>query len=586
MGVSEDRGASFGSSFHPALRVPSRGVRIAVQSALLFLVGMVVLVFHGLKFDLTPWSQVMINHIVERLYPDAGQRDTAVVLFQEKNLRELKAGYPVSYELQAEVFEALASYGPRSVLIDFVFMDDRGDTRTRPLVKSLCKLSNVVKGRLFLPAPLDEDARAFMQKTFGGCAQLVNALMDPDTGVSGILTYCTGTWGLRECEDRLDRRETFLDSPAFAMAKHHVAGLTPGGADRMEILWPSRTSVLNRKWMKCGPEQPDVRRRLLTRLRHGPLEVKEECAYTNTISVAHLLGTFDPQVEQVIRGKAVFYGASFVAAGDRVVSPTYQDLPGVYLHAMAYDNLVSFGQAYKRADRPAWAWPSWRSAIADVGLLAALVMLWVGAGHASWAQPLEAWVTPRESSGSPKAFIDPVAWTILLVAGVGAVIGSGVLSEAAGLWTVVAGYWAYNVVIRKDGLFLVASVLVAIAAIGSFRVLNLGPRNVIGYLAFFEIVRHVTAHLDEAARTYVRFRETVTSDRAWGKWARWKRPLDSAIGVWLRGKVEGGGYGGVHGAHPQDGRDLGHGGHRRHGIVGVSGRAPGHEDPGRLRRSL
>src|SRR5260370_42527222 len=97
MGVSEDRGASFGSRFHPALRVPSRGVRIAVQSALLFLVGMVVLVFHGLKFDLTPWSQVMINHIVERIYPGAGQQDTTVVLFEEKNLRELKAGYPLSY---------------------------------------------------------------------------------------------------------------------------------------------------------------------------------------------------------------------------------------------------------------------------------------------------------------------------------------------------------------------------------------------------------------------------------------------------------------------------------------------------------
>jgi len=577
---------SFGSSFHPPLRVPSRGVRIVVQSALLFLVGMGILVFHGLAFDLTPWSQVMINHIVERIYPGAGQQDTTVVLFEEKNLRELKAGYPVSYELQAEVFGALASYGPRSVFIDFVFMDPRGYAETSHLVKSLCRLSDVVGKRLFLPAPLDEGTRVLMQRTFGGCARLVNALVDPDTGVSGVLTYCTGRWGLRECEDGSDRREIFMDSPAFAMAKHRVAGLAPGGAERMEILWPSRSSPLNGMWMKCGPEQPDVRRRLLTRLRHGPLEVKEECAYTNTISVAHLLGTFDPQVEQVIRGKAVFYGASFLAAGDRVVSPTYQDLPGVYLHAMAYDNLVSFGEAYKRADRPAWAWPSWRSAVADVGLLVALVMLWVGAGHASWAQPLEAWVTPREARDSPKTFIDPVAWTILLVAGVGAVIGSGVLSEAAVLWTVVAGYWAYKVVIRRDGLFLVASVLVAIAAIGSFSVLNLGPRNVVGYLAFFEIARHVTAHLEEAARTYVRFRETVTSDRAWGKWARWKRPLDSVIGVWLRGKVEGGGYGGVHGAHPRDGRGLGHGDRRLHGIVGVSGRAPGHEDPGRLRRSL
>jgi CHASE2 domain-containing sensor protein len=543
-----------------------------VQSALLFLVGMVVLVFHGLTFDLTPWSQVMMNHIVDSIYPDSGQNDTTVVLFQEKNLRELKAGYPVSYTLQAEVFEAIASYGPRAVFIDFVFMD-RGDTEH--LLKSMCKLYAVVEGRLFMAAPLDDDKLASMQKMFRGCARLVTALMDPDTGVSGVLTYCTGTWGLRGCEEGLDRRETFMDSPAVAMARHHVVGIAPEGAERMEILWPSTPSELNRRWMKCDPEQPGVRR-LLTRLKHGPLEVKEECAYTNTVSVAHLLGTFDPDVERVIRGKAVFYGASFDASGDRVVSPTYHDLPGVYLHAMAYDNLVSLGGSYKRADRAAWAWPSWRSAVADIGLLAALVMLWVAAGYASWSRALEAPVTPEESRGLPKAFVDRVAWTMVLVAGVGALIGSGLLSEAAVLWTVVAGYWGYKVLIRQDGLFLVASVLVAVAAIVSFRVLNLGPRNVVGYLVFFELARHVTAHLDEAARTYVRFRETVTSDRAWGKWARWKWPLDLAIGVWLRGKVEGGEHGYVRGAHSQDSHDLGHRDRRLHGIGGVSGRTPDH----------
>ena len=573
MGAAEDPGTSFGSSFHPPLRVPSRGVRIVVQSALLFLVGMVVLVFHGLKFDLTPWSQVMMNDIVDRIYPDSGQQDTTVVLFQEKNLRELKAGYPVSYELQAEVFEAIASYGPRAVFIDFAFMDDRGDTEH--LLKSMCNLYSIVEGRLFLAAPLDDDKRVSMQKTFRGCARLVTALMDPDTGVSGVLTYCTGTWGLRECEEGLDRRETFLDSPAVAMARHHVVGIAPEGAERMEILWPSTTSELNRKWMKCDPEETGVRR-MLTRLKHGPLEVKEECAYTNTVSVAHLLGTFDPDVERVIRGKAVFYGASFDAAGDRVASPTYHDLPGVYLHAMAYDNLVSLGSSYKRADRAAWVWPSWRSAVADIGLLAALVMLWVAAGYASWSRALETPVTPEEPRGSPKTFINQVAWTMVLLAGVGAVIGSGLLSEAAVLWTVVAGYWGYKVLIRQDGLFLVASALVAVAAIVSFRVLNLGPRNVVGYLAFFEMARHVTAHLDEAARTYVRFRETATSDRAWGKWARWKGPLDRAIGVWLRGKLEGGEHGGVRSAHPRDSHDLGHRERRLHGIGGGSGRTPDH----------
>ena len=37
--------------------------------------------------------------------------------------------------------------------------------------------------------------------------------------------------------------------------------------------------------------------------------------------------------------------------GDRVISPVYDELPGVYLHAMAYDNLRTFGREYKRANR-------------------------------------------------------------------------------------------------------------------------------------------------------------------------------------------------------------------------------------------
>src|SRR5262249_13521147 len=37
--------------------------------------------------------------------------------------------------------------------------------------------------------------------------------------------------------------------------------------------------------------------------------------------------------------------------GDRVTSPVYEELPGVYLHAMAYDNLRTFGSHYKRAYR-------------------------------------------------------------------------------------------------------------------------------------------------------------------------------------------------------------------------------------------
>lgn len=535
MDASEDPGTSFGSSFHPPLRVPSRRARITAQSALLLLVGSVVLVFHGLSFDLTPWSQVMINQIVEGIYPDDGQKDTTVVLFQERNLRELKAGYPVSYEVQADVFEALASYGPRAVFIDFVFIDERPhEDRLRA---AMCKLSAAVDGRLYLAAPVDDQARVTMQEKFGACAHLVSALVDPDTGVSGVLTYCSGTWGLRGCVKRKGEGP-FIPSAAFAMARHRI-DVAPTDGERMEILWPSKTSWLNRRWMKCDQEG-DARSRLRTRIKEEPLEVKEECPYTNTVSVAHVLGTFDPDVEQAIRNKAVFYGGGFDVAADRVVSPTYQDLPGVYLHAMAYDNLLSLGKNYKRADRVGWGRPTWRAAVADLGLLIALVGLWVVGGEAR-GPALSRRGAAEGSERSPKTFLDRLALTILLAAGVVVVIGSGKLgSEGAVLWTALGAYCVYKVVVRRDGLFLMASGLVATAAIASFYLLNLGPRNIVGYLAFFEIARHLTEYLDEGARRYVRFRGEFPSDGEWGTWARWRRWLDSAIGVWLRGRIEGG----------------------------------------------
>ena len=319
----------------------------------------------------------------------------------------------------------------------------------------------------------------------------------------------------------------------------------------MEILWPSKTPELNRKWMKCD-RQGDPWTRLLARIkRDHPLELKEDCPYTATLSVAHLLGTFDPDVERAIRNKAVFYGAGFDAATDRVISPTYHDLPGVYLHAMAYDNLVSLGKDYKRADRLAWPRPTWRGAMADIGLLVALIVLWVLAGDASRPRPLVDRSAPDEAAQAPKAFVDRLTLTILLGAGALALIRSGKLaSEGAVLLTLLVGYWAYKVLLKKDGLFLIASVLMAMAAVGSSYLLNLGPRNVIGYLAFFEITRHLTEHLDRGAKRYIRFREDLPADSEWGIWARWRPWLDSIIGVWLRGRVQGGWHDEAHAAHP------------------------------------
>ena len=574
---SEGRYSSSGRDSRRSPRIPRWEVRIAVQSMLFLLVGLAVLNLHGISFDLTPWSQVMINEIVDRFHPDPNIQDTAVVLFQEKNLRELGAGYPVSYALQAEVLDAIGSYHPRSVFIDFVFIDERGDSKR--LRDSMCNLSTVVDGRLYLAAPLDEEGLAKMAEKFDGCAKFATALVQSDSGVSGVLRYCSGTWGLRECAPLpKDANGTFLDSPAFAMARDRVTGIPPVAAEQMEILWPSGTTTLNRKWMTCDRSE-SAKARVFARLRHDPLEVKEICPYTNTVSVAHLLGTFDPDVEQAIRGKAVFYGAAFDASGDRVASPTYHDLPGVYLHAMAYDNLVWLDGHYLVVDRPLFQAPISWAAVVDVGVLMALVVFWVGASNVPWPGRLEGWFDPEEPGYSPQGFVVRVVLTIVLLLMVVGLITRGILySDGTVLLTVVAGYVVYKA-IWKDGLALAAIVLIALAVIISYRWLHLGPRNIVGYLAFFEIARHLADHLHDGAQRYLGFR-TVEYDGKWGRLRWWTWLLDRLIGVWLR--QDGRKRHGSLGAHPQGGRGVAAGGYRpgRAGRVGGRGTVRDQEAPG------
>ena len=82
-------------------------------------------------------------------------------------------------------------------------------------------------------------------------------------------------------------------------------------------------------------------------------------------------------VRAALERRTLFYGAAVQLTGDRVISPVYEELPGVYLHAMAYDNLRTFGHDYKRANREmviAWA-SGHRTVVSLSGLLDGLLLL-------------------------------------------------------------------------------------------------------------------------------------------------------------------------------------------------------------------
>lgn len=543
-------------------RRPGPALRAVVQFLLLSAVGAVLFMFHGISLHLTPWSQAVVNGIVKYAYPPDGQRDTTVVLFREENLAELGESFPVSYARHAEILEALSVYGPRAVFVDFAFIDARGGEDLARLARAICDLHAGGKVPVYLAAPASAGGAGGGSRVNAPlleCAEAVSAQMDVERGVSGVLTYANGSGAA-----------PFLWTPAFAMydARARLESrprLRREDSQPMEIIWGNLASPLNEAWMHCSTE--GALRHLFNILRDNPLAAKRTCPHTNTISVLHLLGPHNEDVRRAVEGKAIFYGASFQMVGDRVISPVYDDLPGVYLHAMAYDNLVTFGPAYKRADHHGL---SLSSVVNGLLLLFTVVLLLLVDKPPAPARSLLA----RLATVSQRvkwlalgvallliaitvAFPTSLAAVLLLLplllgmvavlhlaamrpppptsAGRflrGAALGAGILAVAAVLFLVVdtrygleaglllvvlPGYFVYKALVVRDVLFVATSGLLVAAAVVSFLPpINLGPRNIVAYVAFFEVARHLMRHADEAAARYFALRRTHPRPEDWG----------------------------------------------------------------------
>jgi CHASE2 domain-containing sensor protein len=563
---------------------PSASVRTLVQFTFLAALGALLFNLHGISLHLTPWSQAIVNAIVKYTYEPTGQRKTLVVLFREENLATLRESFPISYARHAEVLEALALYEPAAVFIDFAFIDERPGQDVRPLRDAICALRAGGVQVYLAASPLPgggagDGLRAGLDRA---CFTAVNVQMDAESGASGVLTY-------QACKSRDGScaRPDLLLTPAFAIAAPQV-GLARRDAQQMEIIWGNRVSALNESWMDCTSDGAFTHLRQM--LKENPLASKRKCPHTNTISVLHLLGRFDEALKRdVVKGNTVFYGGSFEMAGDRVISPVFDDLPGVYLHAMAYDNLLTFREDYKRAEQhglslsrvvngllllftivllllvdkpPAFArrllgrlgavsprvkWLALALAVGCVALTALtrtsllaillLVPLLLGVVailHLAATRP-ERPPSARQFLWSGLLGVMILAGALLLFIGVDARYGI----EAALLLVVLPGYFVYKALVSRDVLFVATTGLLIGAAVVSFLPpINLGPRNIVAYVAFFEVARHLMKRADEAARRYALLRDKQPDAKDWGVSAGLLRAMDWTLALCIRGDDE------------------------------------------------
>ena len=104
---------------------------------------------------------------------------------------------------------------------------------------------------------------------------------------------------------------------------------------------------------------------------------------------------------------------------------------------------------------------------------------------------------------------------------------------------VLPAYFVYKVLVARDVLFVATTgLLVGAAMVSYLPPINLGPRNIVAYVAFFEIARRLMRYADEAAAKYFALRRAHPRAEEWGVGPRVLAAVDWLFTLCCRGDHE------------------------------------------------
>jgi CHASE2 domain-containing sensor protein len=301
--------------------------------------------------------------------------DVAVVILNEESLQALELPWPLPYAVHADIIEAIHAYNPAAVIIDILFVDK---LRRDP---SLAELVNTVRtegrAKSFLAAAPDLGPRGLailselnptswgpnsahaelvsvdeVPPDFSHSPYLLLRAKAPDSAAFSVYRYLCAHGAARNCDGEL-RRDDFaipMDIQWPLGTPDHQIGCASG-----PVAWGSRLWAI--LW-RAGSLDP----------------LRQNCPPYRTVEAELLLQPADSKIESrletALRGKVVFYGASVTGSADAVmVGHITPHLPGVFVHAAAFENLVRFGPSYL-TDKPRIEWAT-ESRI-ELGLAAAM----------------------------------------------------------------------------------------------------------------------------------------------------------------------------------------------------------------------
>jgi hypothetical protein len=318
----------------------------------------------------------VVTPLIGELHYKAGARDRILVVHvDDVSKKEAKESWPASYRYHATTLSLLGNAKdkngqprpPKAIFVDLMFVQEREDRSIDALTRVLCDLSD--RGvRLFLAVPAEDPRlRSGIEglrspKTGAPCYDKVSIVQSPDSADRVAWQYplwhdVGGNPALRLPSAALAVRDALHPPPLRAYA------------EQLALVWGTRDNDFGLTWevpAAGGKPQPYCRgwkwRHLLpgfvqpeSFLRPDVADTRPLCVFHESMTTLELRALVADPERGWTPPEIVFYGAS-VEGNDVIVSPVHGPIPGIYLHAMALDNLLVYGDDYKHHPKPE-TWP-------------------------------------------------------------------------------------------------------------------------------------------------------------------------------------------------------------------------------------
>ncbi len=317
-------------------------------------------------------SQQVSARMMAPFYRSDAQDNIAVVLINEETLRSRGIGWPPQYAFYDELLGRILAHRPRAVYVD-VFLEELRDydasyPRALDALRATLEAQGDARAPVFFgvsaPGRSSVFAGAGVRHVAAGWQGAGNAYplsIDEDSEFS--LGQSLGA------DDGVDRRSVALALYQAACPDARAGCAQPAGALSkralgvpMSVHWGSTLPVLPQPWpaLHCTERAPPsaparwakaaglMLDSLFSGMRDGIEDRKREpCPYALTVfedeveADALLDG---PSGKALLQDRVVLVGTHLLGLNDRVLTPVHQQVPGVYLHAMALDNLMTWGE--------------------------------------------------------------------------------------------------------------------------------------------------------------------------------------------------------------------------------------------------